>query len=148
MAQTYTENFTEIHELAGATVDTFAIGTYSALMANRSMANYQRAVAILMVGDVAQGATVDLALWQATSAAGANAKLIAGKAITTLTDADSNSVVCIEVRTEELDVDGGFAYLVGVITVAGGNVDLGIIGFLGGANYPPVPTTNWTEIVL
>lgn len=147
MAQTYTENFTEIHELAGATVDTFAIGTYNTL-AYRSMANYQRAVAILIVGDVAQGATVDLALWQATSSAGANAKLVTGKAITQLTDADSDSVVCIEVRTEELDVDGGFAYLGGVITVAGGNVDLGVVGFLGGANYPPVPTTNWTEIVL
>jgi hypothetical protein len=76
-------------------------------------------------------------------------KIIPGKAITQLTQADhdGNDAVCIEVRTEEMDVDGGFAFLGAVMVIAGGTVEATITGFAGCSNYPPVPVTNWTEII-
>ncbi len=148
MAQTYTENFTEIHELAGAVVDTFAAGIHE-VMTYRSMANHQRAVLIMHVGDMGAGATVDLQLLQATDAAGADAKAITGKSITQLTQAggDAGSTVAIEVRAEELDVNNGFAFIGAELTVANANCDIGIVALAGCSNYAPVATTNWTEIV-
>ncbi len=144
MAQTYTENFTEIHELAGAVVDTFAAGIHE-VMAYRSMANHQRAVCIIVTGAFDQAASLAVVLAQATTADGTDAKQIGagtGKGLALA----ANSVYAIEVRTEELDVSGGFAYLGGTL-IATGNVEVAIVWLLGGANYPPVPTTNWTEIV-
>ena len=144
MAQTYTENFTEIHELAGAVVDTFAAGIHE-VMTYRSMANHQRAVCLVVTGAFDQGASLAVVLAQATTADGTDAKQIgagAGKGLALA----ANSVYAIEVRTEELDVSNGFAYLGGTL-IATGNVEVAVVGLLGGANYPPVPTTNWTEIV-
>lgn len=148
MTQAYTQRFTEVHENVGFSVDTFAIGVHTA-QAYRSMANHQRSVLIMLVGELGQGATVDLQMWQAQDAAGTGAKVIPGKAITQLTQAggDDNSAVIIEVRTEELDVDGGFSYVNAILTVAGGTAEVGAIGLFGCSNYSPVATTAWTEIV-
>jgi len=148
MTQAYTNRFTEVHELFGADADAYAIGVYAPLV-YRSMANHQRGVLLMHVGDMEQGATVDLALMQATDAAGAGAKAIAGKAITQLTQAggDAGSTVVIEVRTEEMDVDGGFAFLGATLTVAGGACDIGIFALAGCSNYSPVSVTAWDEIV-
>jgi hypothetical protein len=101
------------------------------------------------VGDMGAGATVDMVMYQATDAAGTNAKAITGKAITQLTQAggDAGSTVCIELRTEELDVDGGFAFVGATLTVGVAAADIGIIALAGCSNYVPVPTTAWTEIV-
>lgn len=148
MTQAYTNRFTEVHELLGADADEYVPGVYT-VQTYRSMGNHQRGIILLHVGDMAQGATVDLQLWQATTAAAADAKVIPGKYITQLTQAggDAGSTVCIELRTEEMDVDGGFSYLGAVLTVAVGNCDIGIFGFGGCSNYSPVATTAWTEIV-
>lgn len=144
----YTQRFTENYQLAGADADAYAIGVYTPFTFV-SMANNQRAVLLLHVGDMEQGATVDLALLQATTAAAGDAKAITGKAITQLTQAggDAGSNVCIELRTEEMDVDGGFTYVGAQLTVAGGAVDIGLFALLGGTNQAPVPTTAWDEIV-
>jgi len=105
---------------------------------------------LLLVGDMAQGSTLDCAIWQSTDNAGAATKVIVGKAITQLSAAlgDGDDVVGIELRTEELDVDGGFSFISVVVTVAGGNVEVAAAGLAGASNYVPVPTTNWTEIVI
>ena len=87
--------------------------------------------------------------WQATSAAGADAKIIAGKAITQLTQAggDGGDLVAIELRTEELDVNGEFAYVAAIVTVGNAASELSAVLLLGCTNYAPVPVTAWTEIV-
>lgn len=148
MTQAYTNRFVEVHELFGAVVDTYAPGV-TTFLPYRSLAHHQRGIAIVVIGDMAAGSTVDYALWQATDAAGANAKLVPGKAITQLTQVgdDEGAVCVIELRTEELDVDNRFSFLGGVLTIGGGNVDLALLGFAGGSNQPPVPLTAWTEIV-
>jgi hypothetical protein len=146
--QDYTHRFTEEYELFGFLVETYPPGAYN-VNDYRSMANHQRGVALLAVGDMDAGATVDLQLYQATDIHGANAKVIPDKAITRLTQAggDEHSAVIIEMRTEEMDVDGGFSFIGGTLTVAGGSATCALIGFGACSNQLPIPTTNWTEIV-
>jgi len=148
MTQAYTNRFTEVWELWGADADTYAIGVHQPAL-YRSLGNHQRAVLIVNVGTIAAGGTVDIALTQATDAAGTGAKAIAGKAITQLTQAggDSGSTIAIELRTEELDVDGGFSFVGGAVTVAGNTAEVGLFALLGCSNYVPVSTAAWTEIV-
>jgi len=148
MTQAYTNQFTEVcYPLGAIYPETAAIGTHTFGYVNT--ANYQRGIVLIMVGDMAQGATLDVQVWQATDDAGTDAKIVTGKAITQLTQAagDGDDLLAIEVRTEELDVDGGFSYVSVVVTVAAGTVDLAVLGLGFTSNYPPVPVTGWTEIV-
>ena len=150
MTQAYTQRFTEVHELLDSAWLVPANKTPAAYTTGYvSMANHQRAVYILLTGVMAQGATLNLQLWQATDTAGTVAKVIAGKAITQLTQAggDLNDACIIEVRTEELDVDGGFDCIAGILTVGAGNVYCTLLPLFGTSNYVPVPVANWTEIV-
>ena len=149
MTEIYTMNFTEICEPVGhLSANARAVGTYNTTW--MSMANHQRATFLISVGDMGQGATLDFAVQQATAAAGTGAKaLTPAKAITQLTAAggDGDDLIAVELRTEELDVDGGFDYIRGVLTIAGDACDVAVIPFRHVANYPPVATTAWEEIV-
>jgi len=64
---------------------------------------------VLMVDTITSTGTVDCALYQATSSAGAGAKAISGKAITQITV--SNGVAIIEVSGSDLDCNNGFSYV-------------------------------------
>jgi len=77
-------------------------------------------LATVIVGAIASTGTVDAKLEQATSAAGADAKDITGKAITQLTEAgtDSNKQVEINLRAEELDINNAFTHFRLTITPA------------------------------
>ena len=150
MTQAYTHRFTEVQELldpAWLTPTNKAIGPHTTGYV--CVANHQRFVYILLTGVMAAAATLSLQLWQATDTAGANAKVIAGKAITQLTQAggDGGDACIIEVRTEELDVDGGFDCVAGIVTIAGNTVFCTLLPLFGCSNYPPVPVANWTEII-
>ncbi|HVL67195.1 MAG TPA: hypothetical protein VM364_08020 [Vicinamibacterales bacterium] len=83
-----------------------------------SIADFDAILAALQVGVLGAAATVDAKLQQATSAAGANAKDISGKAITQLVKAtDDNKQVFINCRSDELDVNGGFTHVRLSVTV-------------------------------
>lgn len=84
------------------------------------MSLYHRAFFYLMLGAMGANATVDANLQQASDAAGTGAKAITGKSITQLTQAgtDDNSLVGINLQTEELDVNGGFEYVRFRVTIA------------------------------
>ncbi len=77
-------------------------------------------LAMIETGAMANGSTVDAKLQQSTDAAGTGAKDIAGKAITQLAQASNgaNRQALINLRPEELDVNGGFAYVRVAVTVA------------------------------
>lgn len=98
-----------------------------------SMRDYGALLAIVQAGDLGSSATLDAKLEQATSAAGAGAKDITGKAITQLTQAgtDSNKQVLINVRAEELDVDNGFTHVRLSMTIGTAASDAGgmLLGF-------------------
>lgn len=69
-------------------------------------------LATVSVGALGAAATVDAKIQQATSAAGAGAKDVAGKAITQLTKvgADDNKQVLINLKQQDLDIEGGFKF--------------------------------------
>lgn len=144
----YTEQFTEVHyPLAYAHPDSYAAGTYTGTWV--SLATYHRAVLVLNVGDMAVGATLDVSIRQATTTAGAGAKAITAKSITQLTQAggDGDDLVCIELRTEELDVPNAFDCVSVRVVVAGAAVEYSYILYGIIPRFAPTGITNWTEVV-
>ena len=144
----WTERFTEVcYPLAYDYSDSFAIGTHDSSYV--SLANYHRAVLVLNVGDIQAGGTGACSIRQATSTAGAGATTITGKSITQLTQAggDSDDLVCIELRTEELNRTSGYDCVSVRVVVAGAAAELSYILFGTVPRFPPTGTTNWTEVV-
>jgi hypothetical protein len=127
--------------------DSLAAGTHTGTWYN--LGSYHRAFLYVNVGDMAATATLDVGLQQASDETGTGAKAITGKTITQLTQAggDGNDLVCIELQTEELDVDGGFEHVRWYATIANAAVEMAVTLFVCEPRYEPVPTANWTEIV-
>lgn len=144
----YTENFSEVnYPLLSENADSLAANTYNSAWG--AMTIYHRAVFVLNVGDMGQGATLDVQLRQATNAAGAGAKVIANEVITQLTQAagDGDQLVCIEIRSEELDAANNFDFIGVQLVVGGAAVELSWILYGCVPRYAATPTTNWEEIV-
>lgn len=84
-----------------------------------SLANFQKVLAIVQTGTLGASATVDAKIQQATSAAGAGAKDIAGAAITQIVKATGdNQQAEINLDAAQLDVEGGFGFVQLSVTVA------------------------------
>jgi hypothetical protein len=138
----YTERFSEANVLL--TVLTPVSRDAAATSSYVSLANYQRAFVVLHCG--ALTGTQDMQLKQATDTSGTSAKVITGKAITQLAASDDDDVVAIEVRTEELDVDGGFDCIAALTTPSAANIYAVQIWGCE-ARFKPVPTTAFAEII-
>lgn len=114
-----------------------------------SMQNRHKLLAVLLVGDMGQNATVDLELHQATDAAGTGAKAIAGKGTTQLTQAggDGDDACAINLRTEEMDAANAYDWVRARLDclVANSNAALFILGNV--PRYLPVSQAGWTEVV-
>jgi len=83
-----------------------------------SVKNALTMMALINTGAFGASATVDANIQQATSAAGANAKAITGKAITQLVAASgANKQVLINLRPQELDTNNGFSFVQLTVTV-------------------------------
>jgi hypothetical protein len=84
-----------------------------------SMQNWRSLMAVVQAGVLGAAATLDAKLEQATSAAGAGAKDIAGKAITQLIQAgaDSNKQAIVNLRQVELDFANGYSHVRLTLTV-------------------------------
>lgn len=111
---------------------TYTTGWIAAADANRYMA-------IVMAGTLGSSATLDAKLEQATSAAGAGAKDITGKAITQLTQAgtDSDKQAIINLRADELDLLNGFTHFRLSMTVGTATSDAGAILLAFDHRYGP-----------
>ena len=143
----YTARLSELmYPLVAENADSHGAGTVNSACV--SVATYHRVWLVLDVGDMVQDATLDAGLQQATTTACAGVKAIAGKTITQLTQAggDGNDLVCIELQTEELDVDGGFDCVRFYVTVAGAAVEYSAILYVCEPRFAPTPTANWTEV--
>lgn len=142
----YTREFTEAHQfLAKLDPDQRVAGAYFTNWSQ--MQTNHRAVVILLTGDMAATATLNLVVQEAQDNTGTGAQAIAGKAITALTQAggDANDTCVIEVRTEEMTP--GYDFIRAVATVANAAVDFAvqILGVV--SRYPAVATANLTEII-
>jgi len=142
-----------MYPLAIEYADSQAIGVHASPYVN--VRDYHRLWFVLNVGQIHGGGTLDAALQQATTTAGAGVKAIlaknqiTNKAITQLTFAggDSDDLVCIELQTEELDVTNGFDCVRFVVTVGVAEVEYAAVLYGCESRHMAVPTTNWTEII-
>lgn len=93
--------------------------------------NFHSFLALIQVGDMVATSVVDAKVQQATDAAGTGAKDVTGSAIAQLTQAggDDNKQALINVRTEDLDVDGEFAFIRLSVTIGVAGSDLGAVLF-------------------
>jgi hypothetical protein len=145
----YTERFSEVH---------YPLAHHLPLTRDSAInysdwvnvGGYHRLVLVVHVGAMTANSTLDAGFQQASAAAGTGAKSISGKTITQLTQAggDGNEdPIIIELRTEELDVDGGFEYVRFYVTVDSNPVTYSAIMYGIVPRFAPVPTTNWAEVV-
>lgn len=105
--------------------DAYAAGAVSSGWIDAS--KFHNFLALVQAGDLGTSATLDGKLEQASDSSGTGAKDITGKAITQLTQAgtDSNKQAEINLRPEELDVEGGFTHFRLTMTVATATSDAG-----------------------
>jgi hypothetical protein len=96
---------------------------------------------VVMVGTLGSGATVDFKLEQATDSSASGKKDITGKAITPLTDAgtDGDKQAIVVVKAAELDE--GYRFVRGYMTVAVGAADAGVLVL--GADPRYMPASNF-----
>jgi hypothetical protein len=93
------------------------------------MSKFHAIMAIVQAGTLGSSATLNAKLQQATSAAGAGAKDITGKAITQLTQAgtDSDKQAVINLFADELDINNGFTHVQLSMTIGTATSDAGAI---------------------
>lgn len=144
-----TQDFTEFVQFSdGLFPAGRAVGTYETDWL--PMADAQQATAILRVGAMGAGATVDFYLEQAITLVGSGAKAIVGKEVTQLVqgvDADNDQRV-IELNTDEMDATNRFDCVRAVLVIAGAAVYTDVILFRHTLNYkPPVTAGVIDEIV-
>ncbi len=148
----YTERFTEVHYPLVNVVPAVKSAGAEVISAYVSLANYHRAVLVIHTGAIAATGTVIVRLIQATNTAGASPKGIPttatqDKLTSTLTTADANSVIAIELRTEELDVANGYDCVAIGFDVDTDTVPMSAILYGIEPRFAPVATTNYNEVV-
>jgi len=140
--QLFTEQWTPIARINPASYNSeqntarFAVGAY------------RRFLVILMVGAITSTGTLDIDIEQSDAASGGTTKNVTGKSITQLTQAgsDSNKIVAIEIASEELDTNGGFAWLNVELTPLTAASICGVLVLAGDARHQPVSVANWDEV--
>lgn len=113
-----------------------------------SMTQLYSLMAVIAAGTLGADATLDAKIEQATSAAGAGAKDVEGKAITQLTKAgtDDNKQAIINVRATDLDFNAGYTHARLTITV-GTAASLTSAVLLGlDARYNPASALNAASV--
>jgi len=116
--------------LATIDPDAYAASSYTSDYVDTE--NFHQLMAIVFAGTLGTSGTVAAKLMQATSSTGAGAVTVAGKNITTLTQAatQSDMQAVINLKTDELNVAGGFKFvalkITSVVTSDYGAVILGV----------------------
>jgi hypothetical protein len=148
----YTERFSEVHYPLVNVPPGVKSATSEVVSAYVSLANYHRAVLVIHTGAIAASGTVVVRLIQAkdtggTTPIGIPTTSTQDKLTSTLTTADANSVIVIELRTEELSVNLGYECVAIGYDVDTDTVAMSAILYGVEPRFAPVPTTNYNEIV-
>lgn len=140
----YTERFSETHTILGK----INPASYAAEQNTGyvSLANYHRAVIILHAGVLGQNVGFDIE--QATDTSGTSAKALdsGSKDVDWTATTDNNAVAVIEIRTEELDVNGGFDCINVEATPAGSAAIFSVEIWGAEPRYAPVSTANLDSV--
>lgn len=147
----YTEKFTEVWQPLYKLSPISVTNGSEVFTSYVSLANFHRAFILIEIGVMQSGSTIDAVVHQATDTSGTSAKhLDTSVAITQLTQAgsDGNSLVGIELRTEQLDVEDGFDCIALGYTVGTAASIMSITIWGGVPRYAPVAVTGWNEVVV
>lgn len=93
------------------------------------MSKWEEIMIIGMVGDMVSNSTVDFDVYEYTDASDGGANQLTAKAATQLTQAgsDDNKQVVINVRREDLNIDGGFRYIKAWMVIGSAASDSGVV---------------------
>lgn len=118
--------------------DASPAATYTTAWVN--MGEFNRLLAVIMVGQMNASATIDAKIEQATDDTGTGAKDLAGSAITQLSQAgtdDSDKQALIQCFADDLDLQNDFSHARLSVTVAGADCDLSASVFGLSPRYAP-----------
>jgi len=114
-------------------IDPDAYGTGTQTTAWWDTAEIEKALAVIQAGDFVATGVLSAKIQQATDAAGAGVKDVAGLAITNLTQAgaDDNKQALINVTAADLDFNNGFRFarLSMTLATAGADASAIVLGF-------------------
>lgn len=131
-----------------ATIDPVAQAVGTVTTGWVSMAQFHSITALIQTGVLGSGATVDAKLQQATSAAGAGAKDIAGKALTQIVKASGDAKqATIDLRGTDLDGNGGFSFVALTLTVGGATSLLSAALIGNNPVYVPASAANQAGVL-
>ncbi len=131
-----------------AVIDPDAYGTGTEVSGWVEASEFENFMAAIMAGDLGTSATIDAKIEEAEDGSGTNAQDLSGKAITQLTDgdSDSNKQALINVRQDELSA--GFTHIRVSLTVGTASSDAAAVLFGFDARYEPeTDATTVDEIV-
>jgi hypothetical protein len=144
---TVNARFTELYQFENSLVPADkGAGTHTGDWLDMSEA--YRAFAILRVGTMGAGGTIDAKIEQAKDASGTDAKNL-GKSITQLDQSagDGDALVGIEIEPGDLDTENGFRYIRWNITVADASSVISAFIIRGPLRFDPPATTVFEELV-
>lgn len=100
-------------------IDPDANGIGTVVSDYADMGKFNKAMAIIFVGNIGASGTVDAKLLQATDISGTGAKDITGRVITQLVDTvNDDEQAIINVSSDDLDLDNGFYFIAISMTTA------------------------------
>lgn len=105
---------------------------------------HMRYAALIQVGAIASTGTFNAKLEAATSAAGAGAADITGKAITQLSDTGDNQLLMIDLSADEIS---GYSHIRLTLTPATAATIVGAVLVGYSPRYAPVSQTNYGQVV-
>lgn len=107
--------------------DAYAANTYKTGAID--MSKWEEVMFVAQVGDMGSSATVDIDIYEYTDASDGGANKLTTKSATQLTQAgaDDNKQVVINVRREDLNIDGGLRYLKAWAIIGTQAVDFGLV---------------------
>lgn len=147
----YTERISEIMcPLVSEHADSFGVGTHQSAWVDVSP--YHRVFLFIDIGEVQKNGSVDwIDLHMATNVAGAGEDDVNvidnGDVTTTGTYTTGDCLMCIEMRTEELERQGSYHWCSVIVEISGAAVELSYTLFGVSPRYPPVSQADWTEVV-
>ncbi|MBL0419761.1 hypothetical protein JI739_05305 [Ramlibacter sp. AW1] len=131
-----------------ATLDPASVAAGTVVTTWVPVANFHSFAALINTGVLGTAATLDAKLRQATDATGTGAKDIPGKAIAQIVKASGdNKQAIVECRSDDLDHDGGFAWvaLSATVGVAASIFSATLLGVH--PRYAPASAFNQASVV-
>lgn len=129
-------------------VDPASLATGVATTAWVPVKDFFSFLALIATGVLGAGATIDAKIQQAKDSSGTGAKDLAGKAITQVVKASGDGKqALIDFRAQDLDTNGGYAFVRLSVTVGGSASQAAAFLFGGNARYEPVVDLGAASVV-